>query len=124
VDGGRPGGQDSDPPGLGADLDAEPRAVPGQGGDPPGLDPPAVPGYLGAPGRKELGRRGAVPAEEVVHVAGLGVSRVTHVDDQDRAAGPGQRDRAAQSGRAAADDHDVVVLVLVHALTIAQHQPI
>jgi hypothetical protein len=122
-------GGDQQPPGrhcaragLGADLDAEPRAVPGQGGDPSCLDPAAVPGYLGASGRRELGRRGAVPAEEVVHVAGRGVARVTRVDDQDRAAGPGQRHRAAQPGRAAADHHDVIVLV--HALTIARRTAI
>jgi len=124
-------GGDQQPPGrhrtraaLGADLDAEPLAVPAQGGDPAGLDPAAVPGYLGAAGRKELGRRGAVPAEEVVHVGGRGVARVARVDDQDRAPGPGQRDRAAQPGRAAADHHDVIALVLVHALTIAQQPPI
>src|SRR5204863_4996271 len=104
------------------DLDAEALAVPGQGGDPPGLDPTAVPPHLGAPGRVELGRRGAVPAEEVVHVAGRGVARVARVDDQDRAAGSGQRDRAAQPGRAAADHHDVIVLV--HALTIAPNPAI
>jgi hypothetical protein len=110
--------------GLGADLDAEPLAVPAQSGDPAGLDLAAVPPHLGAPGREELGRRRAVPAEEVVHVSGWGVARVARVDDQDRAAGPGQRDRAAQPGRPAADHHDVVVLVLVHALTIAPNPAI
>ena len=109
---------------LGIDLDAEPLAVPGQGGDPPGLDPAAVPPHLGAPGRVELGRRRAVPAEEVVHVAGRGVARIARVHDQDRAAGPGQRHRAAQPGRAAADHHDVIVLVLIHVPTMARRMMI
>ena len=107
-------GGDQQPAGrhrAGPDLDPEPVAVPAQGGDPSGLYPAAVPGHLGAPGRVDLPGRRAVPGEEVVHVPGGGVARVPRVDHQDRTAGPGQRDRAAQPGRAAADHYHVIALI-------------
>ena len=63
-----------------------------------------------------LSRDGTPPSE--LYAAGRGVARVPRVDQQDRAAGPGQRERAVQPGRAAADHHDVIVLVLTHAMTI------
>jgi hypothetical protein len=92
-------------------VHAEPVAVPAQGGDPSGLHPAAVPGHLGAPGGVDLPGWRAVPGEEVVHVPGGRVARVARVDHQDRTAGPGQRDRAAQPGRAAADHDDVIDLI-------------
>ena len=78
--------------------------------------PAAVPGHLGAAGRVELRRRRPVAGQEVVHVIRGGVARVARVDHQDRTAGPGQRDRAAQPGRAAADHH--YVIALIHELTM------
>jgi hypothetical protein len=108
----QPAGHDRTRP----DVDAEAVAVPAQGGDPSGLHPAAVPGHLGAPGRVDLPGRRAVPGEEVVHVPGGCVARVPRVDHQDRTAEPGQRDGAAQPGRAAADHYHVIDLV--HATTI------
>ncbi len=108
----QPAGHDCTRP----DVHAEPVAVPAQGRDPSGLHPAAVPGHLGAPGRVDLPGRCAVPGEEVVHVPGRRVTRVPRVDHQDRTAGPGQRDRAAQPGCAAADHYHVIDLI--HASTI------
>jgi len=49
-------------------------------------------------------------------VPGGRVARVPRVDHQDRTAGPGQHDGAAQPGRAAADHY--YVIDLIHAPTI------
>ena len=108
----QPAGHDDTRP----DVHAEPVAVAAQGGDPPGFHPAAVPGHLGAPGRVELPGRRAVPGEEVVHVPGGRVARVPRVDHQDRTAGPGQRDGAAQPGRAAADHYHVIDLIHAHRI--------
>src|SRR6185369_15322954 len=103
-----------------AGLDPEPLAVLAQRGDPPGLDPAAVAGHLVAAGRIDLRRRCTIAGEEVVYVAGRGVARVTRVDHQDRAARPGQGDRAAEPGGAAADHHDVIAVIHAPTMTPAR----
>ncbi len=117
-------GRDQEPPRghcLVADLDREAIAVPAQRGDPSGLDVAAVAGYLRAAGRVNVRRRRAVAGEEVVHVAGRGVARLARVHHQHRAAGPGQRDRAGQPGRATADHHDVIGPVHAPTMRRGQH---
>ena len=119
-------GRDEQPPRsnhLAVDLGEEQFAVPAQRGDPAGLDAPAVAGDLGAARRVELRRRRAVAGEEVVHMVRRAVAWLSRVNHQDRAAGPGQRDRAAQPGRATADHEYVIALVLialVHRPTISE----
>ena len=68
----------------------------------------AVRRHLGAADLQQLGGRGALPAEVVVHVTGRGVAGVARVHHQDRAAGPAQGQRSAQAGGSAADDDHVV----------------
>ena len=87
----------------------------------PHLD--AVRRDLGAADRQQLGRRGALPAEVVVHVVGRGVAGIARVDHQDRAAGPAQGQRPAQAGGSAADDDDVVALCVLHAPSVRTRSP-
>ena len=66
---------------------------------------------LRAPGSHQLARRHAVARQEALHVGGRRVARLAAVDDGDPAPGPGQDQGRGQSGGAAAD-HDDVVLVM------------
>ena len=69
----------------------------------------------------ELGRGGAVAGQVAVDPGGGGVAGLSAVDEDDGPAGPGQRHRGAEPGRAPADHDGVVVvrvLVLRHARSI------
>jgi len=115
-------GRDQQPPGGHgpvAHLHHEAAALPAKGRDPACLHPAPVPGHLATSKPKNLSRRCAVPGQEVMHSGRRSIPLVPRVNDQHRAAGPGERDRAAQTSRASADYHHVKVLV--HAPTLARN---
>ena len=81
-------------------ADAGTRRRPGRSAVAPGRsrNRAAVPGDLGPADREQLGRRRALPAQVVVHVAGRRVARLARVDHQHRAPGP-RRAPAPRSAR-------------------------
>ena len=81
------------------------RAAPG--GDLAVLDATAVRGEGGPAVREELGRRGALATEQVVHGGGGGVARPARIHDQDVAQRAGEGDPRGQASGTAADDQDV-----------------
>ena len=60
------------------------------------------------PGREQLQRRYALPAQHVVGAGGVSVARASGVDQHDGAQRPGEGDRCAQTGGTGADDGDVM----------------
>ena len=79
------------------------------------LDPalgqvPAVAADLVPAACQQFGRRYAVVAQQRVHAVGGRVARFAAVHHEHRPACPGQHQRAAQPGRAAADHQYLVVL--------------
>ena len=58
---------------------------------------------------EQVGRWGAVPAEEAVQVAGGGVARLAGVDDDNRPALPAELQGGGEAGRRSADHRDVAV---------------
>ena len=70
---------------------------------------PPYPITSARPAASSWSGRHALAAQVGVHALGRCVARLTRVDHQDRAAGPGQRQRPAQAGGAATDDHHVVL---------------
>ena len=73
----------------------------------------AVAGHLGAADREQLGRRGAVAGQVVVHARGRGVARAAGVDHQHRRGGTAPAPAPRSARRPAADHHHVVLLVLL-----------
>ena len=99
------------------DLGRRPAAAVGhQVGDGAADDVAAVAVHLVAAGGQQLGGWDTVAGEVAVQVGGRGVARRTGVHHEDPAAGPGEDQRCGQARSAAADDHHVVLtVVLTHA---------
>jgi hypothetical protein len=96
----------------------------GNAGHVAGEDHAAVTRHLGAPGGEELLGRKPVPRQEPLHVGSGRVARCSGIDDRDGSPGTGQDQCRGQTGRAAADDGDVVVgrVGEVYVLDHARHR--
>jgi hypothetical protein len=93
-----------------------------QSGDPVGEHLHAVRRHLRATVHEQLQGVDALAAEVVVRMSGRGVAGLAGVDDQHRSTRPAEGHRAAQPGRTATDDHDVVrVLLPVLCLCLLAH---
>jgi hypothetical protein len=106
------GGRDDEPVRIAARADGMPL---------PDLD--AVAGELRAAVRQQAQRRGAIAAEQAVHVGGEAVARLAAVEHDDPPPHPRQVERGAQPG-APSSDNDEIAYRLVHIRDVAARPPI